>query len=297
MWFFSSMAADDAKPGDASNEVVIKAFGSRQEAELAASRLEANGIACRIAGDDCGAMLPSLSQALGVRVLISASDAVAARVLLELPTAPLPETAYTGSADSAPAPFSKISFGQILIGIILGALGMWALQGGVPPKSASARTTHYHYAKNGMVDEEWLYKNSQLVCHMTDRNLDGSFDHWSYYDDDGNISRSEEDNNFDGKVDEIWKYSNGVIVSMEKDNDFNGVMDEFVTYRFRIPQQIDIKPNGSAFTTLREFLSNGVVTEIWYGGDSNGNFREKVAYDPFFNPVETNAQFHLLSVP
>jgi hypothetical protein len=95
-------------------------------------------------------------------------------------------------------------------------------------------------------------------------------------------------------VDEIWKYSNNAFVSMEKDNDFNGVMDEFVTYKFSIPQQVDFKPNGSTFTTVREFLSNGIVTEIWSGGDSNGNFKEKVTYDPFFNP---GPRYPLLSVP
>ncbi len=36
------------------------------------------------------------------------------------------------------------------------------------------------------------------------------------------------------------------------------------------------------------FIKNGVLTEIERGGDSNGNFKEIVRYDPFFNPVGTN---------
>jgi hypothetical protein len=108
----------------------------------------------------------------------------------------------------------------------------------------------------------------------------------------------EEDNNFDGKPDAFWTYSKNELVSMEKDLDFNGVSEAFYTYKFRVPQQIDIKPNGSKFTTVREFLSNGITTEIWRGGDSNGNFREAVTYDPMSNPIRTNVLFRpLLSVP
>ena len=296
MCFFSSMAADGSTPEDAPNEIIIEIFGTREGAELAVARLEANGIPCRIAADDCAGMLPNLSQAQGVRVLVPASKAAAARELLDLPPAPISETASAG-APKTPSR-SRISFGQILFGIVLGALATWALQGGVPAKSATPRTTHYHYTDQGLKDEEWRYKDGHLVCHMVDRNLDGSFDQWTYYDADGKVMRSERDNNFDGRPDEFWTYSNNDLVAMEKDNDFNGVMDEFCTYKFSVPQQLDIKPNGSKFTTLREYLSNGVVTEIWRGGDSNGNFKEKVTYDPFFNPIHTNSSFQpLLSVP
>lgn len=290
------MADDGSTAGNTPNEVIIKSFGTRDEAALAAARLEANGIACRIAADDCAGMLPNLSQAQGVRVLVPAHEAAAARELLDLPPAPVPETVFAGPPETVSS--SKISFGQILLGIVLGALATWALQGGVPVKSTSWRTTHYHYADNGMKDEEWLYQGGRLTCHLVDRNLDGSFDLWTYYDADGYVERVEEDNNFDGKPDELWRYSNNALVAMEKDTDFNGVPDEFYTYKFRIPLQLDVKPNGSKFTTVREFLSYGVATEVWRGGDSNGNFKEKVSYDPFFNPIHTNFPFHsLLSVP
>jgi hypothetical protein len=296
MCFFSSMPADDSAAGDVPNEVTLKIFATRDEAALAVAQLEANGIACRIAADDCAGMLPNLSQAQGVRVLVAAPLAAAARELLDLPPAPVSETVSAGTPEIATR--FKISFGQILFGIVLGALATWALQGGVPAKPAGPRTTHYHYADNGMKDEEWLYKNGRLVCHMVDRNLDGSFDQWTYFDADGYVERSEHDNNFDGKPDEFWTYSDNELVAMEKDADFNGVPDEFFTYKFSIPSQLDIKPNGSTFTTLREFLSNGVLTEVWSGGDSNGNFKKKVTYDPFLNPIHTNFPFQsLLSVP
>jgi hypothetical protein len=38
---------------------------------------------------------------------------------------------------------------------------------------------------------------------------------------------------------------------------------------------------------------------MWRGGDSNGSFKEILRYDPFMNPISTNAQvsFNLLQAP
>lgn len=100
--------------------------------------------------------------------------------------------------------------------------------------------------------------------------------------------RSELDNNFDGKPDEFWTVQEDGTDLLQKDTDFNGIPDVFGTYKHEIIQQEEIRPNGSKFATEREFFQHGVLTEIWRGGDSNGNFREVVRYDPFFNPISTN---------
>jgi hypothetical protein len=75
---------------------------------------------------------------------------------------------------------------------------------------------------------------------------------------------------------------------MEKDTDFNGVPDMFCTYKYGILQKVEIRPNGSTFATGRDYFKNGVLTEVWRGGDSHGNFREIIKYDPFENPISTN---------
>jgi hypothetical protein len=124
-----------------------------------------------------------------------------------------------------------------------------------------------------------------LAEFLEDRNLDGAWDHWVHYDAYGQMISSELDNNFDGKPDEWWTYSRNGTDTLKKDNDFNGVPDEFVTYKHQMAQQLDMRPNGSKFTTTREIFQNGVLTEILRGGDSNGNFKEDVHYDPFFNPM------------
>lgn len=210
-----------------------------------------------------------------------------------------------GSKDTTNDPGSNIAIGQIVLGAVVGiVLGVLASHFVHPPpptpqaQAARQRVTHYHYAENGMKDEEWEYKEGRLVCHKRDRALRGAYDYWAYYDAQANVTRVEEDNNLDGKPDQFWMYSNNAVVSMERDNDFNGMPDEFLTYKARFPVQLDIKPNGSTFTTVREVFSNGILTEIWRGGDSNGNFREVISYDPMFNPIKTNVPFHpLLSAP
>jgi antitoxin component YwqK of YwqJK toxin-antitoxin module len=148
--------------------------------------------------------------------------------------------------------------------------------------------THYHYAENGKVDGAWVYRNGNLIEFLRDRNSDGAWDLWIYYNKYGQVDRSEYDNNFDGKPDEWWTYSNGDLVTMEKDTDFNGMPDWFCRYKDDVLQETEMKPNGANFTTVREIYQNGVLTEIDRGGDSNGNFKEKVRYDPFFNPIGAN---------
>ncbi|HEU5397336.1 MAG TPA: hypothetical protein VFV81_09215, partial [Verrucomicrobiae bacterium] len=78
-------------------------------------------------------------------------------------------------------------------------------------------------------------------------------------------------------------------VKMEKDADFNGIVDEIGTYKNGIGDTFEIKPNGSRFATQRWSFTNGVPVEIWRDGDSNGVFHEIVKYDSFFNA--TNRQF------
>jgi len=292
------MASESANGGlyDEVKTVTIHTFGSHEAAELAAVNLEAHGIPCWINSDDAGGMLPNLTAPGGVRLLVRASDAEAAVVLLNTQASPTEinqiETEAVASSPPETVPLKKLSLGQILFGIVIGVilclLYQWANKLGTK--------TYYHYTSDGKRDEAWVYRDGHLAEHLQDRNLDGVWDYWAYHE-HGVVVRSELDNNFDGRPDETWTYSNGDLVSMEKDTDFNGVPDEFCTFKYHILQQEDMKPNGSKFATEREIFRNGVLTEIWRGGDSNGNFKEVVRYDPFFNPISTNipTAFQLLS--
>lgn len=285
------MASDssaDHRPDEA-NAVVVRIFSSRESAALAVAALEARGIACWITADDCGGMYPSLTAPGGVRLHVRASDADAVIALLNTPASAAEvkqiEDAAVGSAPPEPDSQKPPAQGQLLVGIVLGAvlgvilclLYQWADEMGTK--------THYYF-RDGKRYEAWIYRDGEPVEFLQDRNLDGHWDHWAYYR-NGRAARSDYDNNFDGKPDEWWTYSDEGTDTLQKDTDFNGVPDEFCTYQQRIIQQIDMKPNGSKFTTVREIFKDGVLTEEWRGGDSNGNFKEIVRYDPFFNPIGT----------
>lgn len=287
--FFICMASDSGKedvPG--TRGVVIRTFATREQADLAVAQLEANGIAAWIVADDGGGFLPNLTLAQGVRVFVSESDAAAARELLNLPPVP------SSSSDSSPKPDSrrsKLAIGQIIAGIIVGVLGTLVYQS----VSRPTRVTHYHHTADGKIDEAWIYDKGVLREHLVDRNQMGGFDRWAFFDAHGNEERAELDNNFDGKPDEWWYYSNGDLLTLEKDCDFNGVPDEFCTYKYGIIQQADIRPNSSPFTTIHEVFVNGVLSEVWRGGDANGLFTEIVKYNAFDEPIGTNTGIFKLS--
>lgn len=294
----TDMASDatNGGPHDAVKTVTIRTFGSHETAELAAANLEAHGIACWVNADDCGGMYPNLTTAGGVRLLVRASDAEAAIALLNTQASPAEinqtETEAVAYSPTESVPLKKLAWGQILFGIVTGVIlclfYQWA--------NSLGTKTYYHHAAGGKQDEAWVYRYGHLAEFLKDRNLDGNWDYWTYYE-HGRAARSEFDNNFDGKPDETWTYSNGSPVTLEQDTDFKGIPDEFCTYKYGILQQADWRPNGSKFTATCEIFQNGVLTEIWRGGDSNGHFKEVVRYDPFFNPISTNipSVFQLLS--
>ncbi len=298
------MASDATNDGphDEVKTVTIRTFGSHEAAELAAANLEAHSIECWINADDCGGMYPNLTAPGGVRLLVRALDAEAAVALLNAQASPAEisqiETEAAASAPLETAPLKKLAMGQIISGLVVGVilgiliclLYQWADNLGTK--------TYYHHTKDGKRDEMWVYRDGQLIEFFQDRNLDGTWDYWVYYE-HGRRVRSELDNNFDGKPDEWWTFHDDGTDVLERDTDFNGIPDEVCTYNYGVIQQGDMKPNGSKFSIEREIFKNGVLTEIWRGGDSNGHFKEVVQYDPFFNPISTNTAiaFQLLSPP
>jgi hypothetical protein len=274
--------------------VTIRIFVSHDDAELAAANLEAHGIQCWINSDDGGGALPYLTAPGGVRLLVRASDAEAAIALLNAETPN--QSDHETNVPSDTTPENKNSF--VPIAIVVGIVVLLCLLYVSRNKSTGkdnlgtttqyiGATTQYHYAQDGRPDEAWIYQNGHLMEYREDRNHDGNWDHWVYYE-HGQEVRSDYDNNFDGKADEWWTFSDGGTDTFRDDTDYSGIPDVFGTYKNKIIQQMDIKPNGSKFTTTREIFKNGVLTEILRGGDSNGNFKEDVRYDPFFNPISTN---------
>jgi antitoxin component YwqK of YwqJK toxin-antitoxin module len=291
----------DNKLHDEVKRTTIRTFTSHDAANIARSNLEAHGIKCWVDSDDCAGWYTNLTAPGGVRLSVRASDAETAIALLsaEASVAEINqiEIEATASAPAGNPPMEKLVMGQIgfgilsgiVVGILLCLLYQWA--------NTIGTKTHYSYTRDGKVYEAFVYENGHMVETVKDRNLDGKWDAWIYYN-NGHVIRAEYDNNFDGMPDEWVTYSNSSPVTAEKDRDFNGIPDEFVTYKNGMIQQTEIKPNGSTFATQRWIYQNGVQSEIWRGGDSNGNFSSITHYDSFFNPISKVAdqsQFQLLT--
>ena len=149
-----------------------RTFSSHEAAELAAANLEAHGIECWINADDCGGMYPNLTAAGGVRLLVRASDAEAATAVLNAQASPaeISQIEAEAAASSPPetVPLKKLSWGQILFGIVMGVLFclfcQWANKLGTK--------TYYHYTRDGKCYEAWVYQNGHLVEYRHDRNHD-----------------------------------------------------------------------------------------------------------------------------
>jgi len=279
------------KNHDKEKTLTVRIFPSHEAAELAASKLEAHGIRCWVDADDCGGMYPSLTAAAGARLHVLVADVEAAHTLLDTPASPAEikqiETEAVASAPPEIVPLKKLALGQILSGMVIGVILGIMLCLLYQSVNQLGTKTYYDDTADGKRDAAWVYRNGHLAESMRDRNLDGIWDQWTYYE-HGRPVRSEYDDNFDGKPDVWWTYSNGTLVSMREDVDFTGTPDCFYTYKDDVVQEADMKPNGAKFTTVREIYQNGVLTEIDRGGDSNGNFKEIVRYDPFFNLIGIN---------
>ena len=72
--------------------VVVQTFGSRPEADIADSALEAAGIESMIRADDGGSQRPALAWAgVGFQVVVRIEDSDAARAILDTPARTVPE--------------------------------------------------------------------------------------------------------------------------------------------------------------------------------------------------------------
>jgi len=69
-----------------------------------------------------------------------------------------------------------------------------------------------------------------MVCRESDLNSDGKKDVVRYYNDEGRPMREEEDRDFDGTMDQVTYYQDGLVVRKEVDSDHNGIVDLKIFY-------------------------------------------------------------------
>jgi hypothetical protein len=92
------------------NLIVVRAYGTRPEADLAKSELDAAGIPAMIEADTAGGMREHLAwSGYGFKILVREEDASVAGDVLEPPAIPLEEGQEVPDADSPDDPASPRS--------------------------------------------------------------------------------------------------------------------------------------------------------------------------------------------
>ena len=83
---------------------------------------------------------------------------------------------------------------------------------------------------DGKPDIIHVIKNGKEVCRVVDLNLDGKWDAFIYYDDQGRERRRESDFDRDGRADEIAIYENGQIKLKLRETNFDNKIDTWDYY-------------------------------------------------------------------
>ena len=92
------------------NLVVVQAYGTRLDADLAKSELESAGIPAMIQADTAGGMREHLAwSGFGFKILVREEDATAARDILAPPATPLKEDEEILESDFQDDPNSRPS--------------------------------------------------------------------------------------------------------------------------------------------------------------------------------------------
>jgi len=97
-----------------------------------------------------------------------------------------------------------------------------------------------------------VMKGGKEVCRVVDLNMDGAFDAFIYYDDQGRERRREQDFDRDGRADEITIFENGQIKLKMRETNFDDKIDTWDYYE-----------NGRLVKRERDSDGDGIIDQWW----------------------------------
>ncbi|MBC7990339.1 MAG: DUF2007 domain-containing protein [Luteimonas sp.] len=192
------------------------------DAHLVRNLLEQAGIASYIRGEYLQGGLGEIPVTGLISVCVDEADAhLAGEVLaewragvMEIPEDEEVKPATPRLQSPTPSAF-RVSL-IFVLGALVGAAGIWLLIKG-------PSTEHgIDYNQDGIVEERAIYSGDKLQRVDTDRNRDRKPDVISHYDHHGFISRSESDDDFDGRMETTYRYLHGQWAEMNVDDDADG---------------------------------------------------------------------------
>ncbi len=133
---------------------------------------------------------------------------------------------------------------------------------------------------DGAPDAEYRYEQGILSQSLQDRNFDGQWDYWEWFNHHG-IQRAEADNNFDGRVDAWLEYELGNLKQSRQDLDNNQEADAIHHYRFGVILLSMGRPNGSTNHAWVEFYREGSLWKEFRDRDGDGLLEHLTVYGWF----------------
>lgn len=265
--------------------VVVRTYAGEMVASIAAARLESEGIEVYIQKDDCGGAYPALQMSRGVRLLVNPEDLEdAEKILNELEAE---DSGVSEEIEEQEQPeghkttklWPALSIGLFLLGLAAGYF--------LSPELTN-RSTYSgeikHDAKDGKPGVILHYVDGQLARSEEDRNYDGKVDAWHKYV-AGKIRTSAYDDRFRGQPNRWMTYKDRFNSEEQLDTDFDGKPDVTTVYVNGVEQRRDWYPKDSPTIERRELYEHGVLKEKLVDTDGDGIFDLRITYDRYERPT------------
>ena len=162
--------------------VVLRTYAGEALANIAASRLESEGIETIIQKDDVGGAYPPLQMSRGVRLLVKPADVPRAEeILTEIEEEDTGEVDQPEPEDDRKAKKSHpiVFIGVFLLGLIIGHFLEPALI--LVPTNYTGVITVFETNK-GSLAVSYIMSTAKLASAEEDRNYDGKPDAWYKYE-------------------------------------------------------------------------------------------------------------------
>lgn len=194
---------------------------SAVEGHMLAHLLQQQGIEATVLGEHLQGAIGELPAAGLVRLVVAEEDHARAREIIERWEA----TAVVDPVQR-PAPSSSRHVVWGLVGLLVGGALCFAWL------RAPARELETDRNKDGIVDERWEYSLARAPLENTlDRNFDSRMDVRFFFDAQGDVTRSETDDDFDGVFESRHQFRFNESVRSEVDTDGDKLIDLVMDYR------------------------------------------------------------------
>lgn len=110
-----------------------------------------------------------------------------------------------------------------------------------------------------------------LVRQDIDLTWDGNIDIWRYFSDAGQVVKEEWDTDFDGKIDEVRQFEDGVIVRSERDRNNDGRFDVIRYYKQGKLERKESDTNDDGRVDRWEYFNGNVLERVGVDKDHDGS--------------------------